>query len=87
VTGTHTKGVSLRLLVLKTRHLDRAKSFYEALGIQFVEEHHGNGPVHYSGQVGVTTIEVYPGPKTGRFLTRRSVWASRSMIWAGCWSR
>jgi len=63
VTGTD--GVSLRLPVVKTRHLDRARLFYQALGIHLVEEHHGNGPVHFSGQAGVTTIEVYPWPEDG----------------------
>jgi catechol 2,3-dioxygenase-like lactoylglutathione lyase family enzyme len=65
VTGTVTDGVSLRLLVVKTRHLDRTRLFYEALGIHLVEERHGDGPVHYSGLVGVTTIEVYPWPEGG----------------------
>ena len=58
MTGTDSHGVSLRLLVVKTRHLDRAQLFHQALGIHLVEERHGAGPVHFSGQVGVTTIEV-----------------------------
>jgi lactoylglutathione lyase len=52
--------VSLKLLVLKTRQLERVRTFYEALGVSFVEEKHGNGPVHYAGQVGETVLEVYP---------------------------
>ena len=62
---TGTDGVSLRLPVVKTRHLDRARQFYEALGIHLIEEHHGDGPVHHSGRAGVTTIEVYPWPEDG----------------------
>jgi catechol 2,3-dioxygenase-like lactoylglutathione lyase family enzyme len=68
VTGPGTDGISLRVLVLKTRHLGRARLFYEALGLHLVEESHGDGPVHYSGQVGVTTIEVYPWPEDGPAL-------------------
>ncbi len=60
MTGTGTDGISLRLLVLKTRHLDRARLFYQALGLHLVEERHGGGPVHDSGQADITTIEVSP---------------------------
>ena len=68
MTGTDSHGVSLRLLGLMTLHLHRARLFYEAVGIRLVEERHGGGPVHYSGQVGVTTIEVYPWPEDGPIL-------------------
>jgi len=36
--------------------------FYTALGIDFVEERHGEGPVHYAARVGATTLELYPLP-------------------------
>jgi predicted enzyme related to lactoylglutathione lyase len=65
VTDTATDGVTLRLLVVKTRHLDRTRTFYQTIGIQFVEERHGDGPVHYAGQASGTTIEVYPWPEDG----------------------
>jgi predicted enzyme related to lactoylglutathione lyase len=51
---------ALRLLVIKTRQLEPARAFYQALGIRLAEERHGGGPVHYAGQVGATVIEVYP---------------------------
>lgn len=51
---------ALALLVLKTPRLEPVRIFYEAIGIRFVEEKHGNGPVHYAGKVGGTVIEVYP---------------------------
>jgi hypothetical protein len=54
------QGVSLRLLVLKTRQLDKLRAFYQALGIALAEERHGRGPLHYAGHVGETTLEVYP---------------------------
>jgi lactoylglutathione lyase len=57
-----TDSAALRLLVIKTRQLDKARAFYQALGIHFSEECHKGGPVHYAGQVGATVIEVYPLP-------------------------
>ncbi len=52
--------VSLSLLVLKTRQLERLRDFYGTMGIQFADEQHGSGPVHHAGQLGDTVIEVYP---------------------------
>jgi predicted enzyme related to lactoylglutathione lyase len=65
VTDTGPDGVVLRLLVVKTRQVDRARLFYQAFGIHLIEERHGGGPVHYAGQAGVTTIEVYPWSEGG----------------------
>lgn len=53
----------LNLLVLKTHHLDRLKAFYSALGISFVEERHGDGPIHHAGHVGDMILEIYPLPE------------------------
>jgi lactoylglutathione lyase len=57
--------VTFSLVVLKTRQVDRLRTFYSALGIDLAEEHHGNGPVHYAGQVGEVVLEVYPLPDDG----------------------
>ncbi len=54
-----TNGVSLRLLVINTRNIYVSKAFYQALGLRFVEERHGNGPVRYSALLGSTTIELH----------------------------
>jgi len=35
--------------------------FYRAIGLEFVEEQHGTGPVHYSCGLSGTVIEIYPG--------------------------
>jgi predicted enzyme related to lactoylglutathione lyase len=53
-------GVTLKLLVLKTPQVGRLRAFYEALGISLTQERHGNGPVHYAGQVGDAVLELYP---------------------------
>ena len=54
--------ISLRLLVLKTLDVEQLCRFYESLGLRFTEEHHGNGPVHYSAPLGDGIIEIYPLP-------------------------
>jgi lactoylglutathione lyase len=50
----------LSLLVLRTADLDRSLRFYRALGLQFVEEQHGTGPVHHACELGETVLELYP---------------------------
>jgi predicted enzyme related to lactoylglutathione lyase len=52
--------VTLSLLVLKTVRLDAVRQFYEALGMRFVEEQHGSGPVHFAATVGAVVVEIYP---------------------------
>ncbi len=54
--------MQLSLVVIRTHQPERVKGFYEALGLQFREEKHGNGPVHFSAGVGQTVFEVYPLP-------------------------
>jgi hypothetical protein len=39
-------GVLLTLRVLKSRQVDRVRTFNEALGIAFTEGQHGSGPRH-----------------------------------------
>jgi lactoylglutathione lyase len=52
--------VSLNLLVLKTNQVENALVFYQTLGIAFVKEQHGKGPVHYAGKLGEMVFEIYP---------------------------
>ncbi|MEO1525274.1 MAG: glyoxalase/bleomycin resistance/extradiol dioxygenase family protein [Planctomycetota bacterium] len=53
---------SLKLLVLKTHNIEALKWFYERLGFDFVEETHGNGPVHFAAALGDGVLEIYPLP-------------------------
>jgi predicted enzyme related to lactoylglutathione lyase len=55
----------LTLLVLKTRQVDRLRTFFNALGIELAEEQHGKGPVHYTGRIGELVLELYPLPDDG----------------------
>lgn len=52
--------VLLKLLVLKTHQLEAMRAFYQALGVDLVEEQHGKGPAHFAGQVGGVVLEIYP---------------------------
>ncbi|HZV00744.1 MAG TPA: VOC family protein [Planctomycetota bacterium] len=57
------------LIVLRARDVERTLEFYRALGLKFVEEKHGSGPVHFSSTLGSTVVEVYParsGPEPDR---------------------
>ncbi len=56
--------MQLSLVVIRTHQPERVKGFYEALGLQFREEKHGRGPIHFSARVGQTVFEVYPLPKS-----------------------
>jgi lactoylglutathione lyase len=61
-----TKGIImspsiLNLIVLRTADLDTALSFYGAFGLEFLQEQHGAGPIHYSCTQGALVIELYPG--------------------------
>jgi lactoylglutathione lyase len=52
--------ISLSLLVLRTTRGVACLEFYRSLGLAFVEEKHGRGPVHYSSSSNGIVIEIYP---------------------------
>ena len=52
---------TLSLIVLRTADLDSALAFYSLLGLKFVQEQHGNGPIHYSCSMDGLVIEIFPG--------------------------
>jgi catechol 2,3-dioxygenase-like lactoylglutathione lyase family enzyme len=52
--------ISLSLLVLRTTRIDACFEFYQALGLEMVEEKHGKGPVHYSFSSNGVIVEIYP---------------------------
>ena len=51
---------SMSLIVLRTASIETMLGFYRALGLEFVQEQHGTGPIHYSTQLGDMTLEIYP---------------------------
>ena len=49
------------LLVIYTPALQSCREFYSALGIQFVPEQHGQGPLHYAAVMpDGMVLELYP---------------------------
>lgn len=52
--------VVCNLVVLRSRDLDRACSFYSALGLDFVRHSHGTGPVHLASESAGQVFEIYP---------------------------
>ena len=52
--------MNLNLVVLRTRDVSALGSFYQALGLRFALESHGNGPQHLASKVGRATFEIYP---------------------------
>jgi catechol 2,3-dioxygenase-like lactoylglutathione lyase family enzyme len=50
----------ISLIVLRCVDILKSKVFYEQFGLQFVEEKHGDGPKHFSSQIGETVLELYP---------------------------
>lgn len=60
-------GTVLDLVVLRAADLEQSRRFYEALGLRFACERHGNGPEHLAARSGGLVFELYPqgsGPAT-----------------------
>lgn len=49
-----------RVAVIRTRRLEEAVEFFTALGLTFVREQHGAGPVHYATEANGQVFELYP---------------------------
>lgn len=52
--------MTLDLLVLRCRDIEKTRAFYTQLGLIFEREQHGNSPVHYSAHIGSMLLELYP---------------------------
>ena len=58
---THLSNMpALNLLVLRAEDPERLRQFYSALGLHFVREQHGSGPVHHASELGGSVFEIYP---------------------------
>ena len=55
----------MTVALLRTHDMQAAKTLFEALGLTFVQEQHGSGPVHYACEVGDTVFEIYPARDGG----------------------
>jgi catechol-2,3-dioxygenase len=52
--GESVPQVRLGLIVLRTARLEHCLAFYRIIGLEFVEEQHGKGPIHYAASLGNT---------------------------------
>jgi lactoylglutathione lyase len=52
--------VFLNLVVIRVSDMAASRRFYEALGLQFSLERHGNGPEHLAAELAGTVLEIYP---------------------------
>jgi len=52
--------MQLSLVVLKSADIAALSRFYDSIGIKMTLEQHGEGPLHYSGQLDIGVIEIYP---------------------------
>ena len=49
----------LKLLVLRTGHLESTKDFYAVLGVEFRREKHRHRPPHYAGMIDGLVLELH----------------------------
>jgi lactoylglutathione lyase len=59
-------------LVLYSGDPAATAGFYRAVGLDLVDEHHGEGPVHFATELGPVHFAIYPAQAPGRAGDRRS---------------
>ena len=52
--------LGLNLVVIRSVDIHRAVRMYQALGLTFTLHAHGQGPEHYSAEIGEFVFEIYP---------------------------
>lgn len=50
----------MTVLVVKTPYVKEAVEFFNKLGLEFVQEQHGDGPIHYACERNDVVFEIYP---------------------------
>ncbi|MCK0472476.1 hypothetical protein [Halalkalibacter sp. APA_J-10(15)] len=53
--------IYINLVVISSLNIEKSVTFYEALGLIFKKEQHGNGPEHYACEIGNLVFEIYSG--------------------------
>ena len=46
--------------IIRTDNIDRLKTFLETFGLDFKQEQHGKGPIHFSCVSDDKVLEIYP---------------------------
>ncbi|HEX8835095.1 MAG TPA: VOC family protein [Abditibacteriaceae bacterium] len=54
------ESTTLSLIVIRAADMKASLAFYHALGVAFIQEQHGSGPIHYSCDFGGLVLELYP---------------------------
>lgn len=52
--------MQVKLIVLRTAHMEELVKFYMLLGMEFEYHKHGASPYHYGAKASETIIEIYP---------------------------
>lgn len=52
-------------LTLYSRQTGQAQAFYAAVGVNLLEERHGNGPLHVAAELGILALEVFDAAESG----------------------
>ena len=51
----------IKFVTLYAQDIDKTVAVYQALGLSFVKEQHGAGPVHWACERDGDVLEIYPG--------------------------
>lgn len=54
------KAASMSLVVIRSKDIERARRFYEILGLEFDKHQHGKGLEHFASTIGDIVFEIYP---------------------------
>ena len=54
------KPATISLVVIRSKNIDRAKLFYEILGLELTKHQHGKGLEHFASTIGDVVFEIYP---------------------------
>jgi lactoylglutathione lyase len=52
--------MELKLIVIRTKDIQKLAEFYSIFGLDFDYHKHGNSPFHYSTTIDKTVLEIYP---------------------------
>lgn len=71
----------LNLLVIRAAEPRSLVRFYSTLGLEFAEEKHGAGPIHFACDLGGSVFEIYPlGKKSQPTTGARLGFGVRSLV-------
>ena len=56
----------LKFITLHARDIEETATIYRLLGLRFVEERHGTGPLHLATETAGLALEIYPSEAVAR---------------------